>query len=284
MRAAVYHGPRDIRVETVPDPVCGERDLVLRVTACGVCGSDLHSYTKGLFVEPGQIMGHEFAGEVVEIGRLVEGVRVGDRVTASPAVDCGRCARCIAGEPLLCQDQAGNIISGGFPGGFAEYLRVPSARPGQSVFVLPEGVTDEVGATTEPMGVGLRAAHHAAPSAYDTCVVFGLGMIGQVAVQALKVAGAERVIGVDVARQRLDAAAALGADVVVDASEGQTLARLIELTGGGSARLRRRRVGQADVVVECTGVPRCSTRRSTRCAAAGRSSRSRSTRRPRRST
>jgi len=255
VRAAVLHGPRDIRVETVPDPKCGEHDIVLEVAACGICGSDLHMYAKGMFMEPGQIVGHEFSGRVVAVGSQVAGIEESQRVTASPNVDCGSCARCASGEPLLCEKQAGNVISAGLPGAFAEYVRIPKARLGQTVFPLPDSMSYETAAMTEPYAVGLRIAHHAAPGPHDTAVVFGLGTIGLTAVQTLMLAGAGRVVGVDRSARRLAAARQLGAASVVDASQTGWEAELAELTGAGAAGYGGSPSGNADIVCECTGSP-----------------------------
>ena len=254
MRAAVLHGPQEIVVEDIPDPVCGAGDIVIRVEATGICGSDLHAYA-GMFRSASQVLGHEFAGPVVEVGKAVEGIAVGDRVTGSPAIDCERCPRCREGNPLLCQNQAGNVIGNGLPGSFAEYLRIPSARLGRSVFKLPEGIDWVAGATAEPLGVGLRVAHHARVRPTETVVVLGLGPIGLCAVQGLVASGAGRVIGVDTQRARLELGERYGA-TVFDASRGGTVERLQELTGPGAMSYGGGAAGaNADVVCECTGIP-----------------------------
>lgn len=255
MRAAVLTGPREIAVETVPDPRAGADGIVVRIEATGICGSDMHAYA-GALGEAGQILGHEFAGEVVEVGPAVDGIAVGDRVTGSPAVDCGQCVRCLEGYPLLCERQAGNVLGAGLPGSFAEYLRIPSARLGRSVFRLPDGVDWETGATAEPLGVGLHVAWLARPRPTETAVVLGLGPIGLATVQALKVEGIGRVIGIDVSPARLALAEQLGADVVVDASRESTLERLQELTGKGPRGYGGGPAGaNADLVCECAGLP-----------------------------
>jgi len=253
MRAAVLYGPRDIRVEDMPDPECGDHDIVIEVANCGICGSDLHMYTKGMFAEPGQIPGHEFSGRVVAVGNQVEGIKLEHRVTASPNIDCGACARCAAGEPLLCEKQGGNVISAGLPGAFAELVRIPKARLGQTVFRLPDSMEHETAAFIEPYAVGLRIAHHASPTPHDTAVVFGLGTIGLTAVQTLTLAGAGRVIGVDRSARRIAAARDLGVTAALDASAEGWEEALSELTGGGSAGYGGGLSGNADIVCECTG-------------------------------
>lgn len=258
MRAAVLEGPCEIVVRDIPDPVCGDDDIVIRVVAAGICGSDLHAYT-GAFAQPGQVLGHEFSGTVVEAGRRVAGIAVGDRVTGSPAVDCEHCPRCREGNPLLCQNQAGNVIGAGLPGAFAEYLRIPRARLGRSVFHLPAGLDWVAGATAEPLGVGLHVAHLARVRPTETAVVLGLGPIGLYAVQGLRASGAGRVVGIDTQPARLALAERFGA-VVHDAGAGDSVARVAALTGGGGSAYGDSAEGaaagaSADVVCECSGIP-----------------------------
>lgn len=252
MRAGVFRGIRDIDVQSVPDPQAGPNDIVVQVAACGICGSDLHTYTHGSFVEPGQIMGHEFAGEVVQVGAAIEGVRQGDRVTAVPLHACGRCPRCLEGKPNLCEVGLAQSIAYGLPGGFAEYVKVPNAVVGGNVFRLPEEVSSRDGALVEPMAVGLHTARLAAPRPDDVAVVIGLGSIGQNVVQGLRVAGVAHIIGVDVSDVRLETASTLGAHTVLNGQEADVLDEIIRLTGAGAYGVGAR----ADIVVECSGVPR----------------------------
>lgn len=251
MRAAVFRAPRRIEVGDLPEPFAAADGVVLRVDTCGICGSDLHSFQHGSFVVPGQVMGHEFAGEVVAAGPEVQGVAVGDRLTALPILSCGRCARCAEGRFQLCETALARSIAYGLPGAFAEYVGIPAAVPGKSVHLLPPEVSLDQAALVEPLAVALHAAGLAAPAPSDTAVVIGLGCIGQFVVQALKARGAARVIGVDVSDLRLATAARLGADVVVDAREHDPLGAVQELLGVGAYGMG----GRADIVVECSGVP-----------------------------
>src|SRR5664279_5657913 len=151
MRAAVFNGPRNLKVEEVANPVCEPVDVVVRVGASGVCGTDLHSYQHGAFVRPGQIMGHEFAGTVVSVGTDVDGLAEGDRVAVMPLASCGRCLRCVAGSPHLCDKGVTATIGYGLPGSFAEYVRVPQAMLDRNVFRLPATMTMAEGALVEPL-------------------------------------------------------------------------------------------------------------------------------------
>ncbi|MBO0870192.1 MAG: alcohol dehydrogenase catalytic domain-containing protein, partial [Micromonosporaceae bacterium] len=210
MRAAVFRGIGQLLVEQIPDPVPGDRDIVIRVRACGVCGTDLSTYTKGLFTPVGQVMGHEFAGEVVHVGAAVADLAVGDRVTGLPIQPCGDCRRCREGARHLCQVWTTRSIAYGLPGAFAELLRIPDAVLGGNVHRLPENVTFEDGALVEPMSVAGHAVRRAQHPAGEPAVVLGLGPIGLHAAQVLRAKGAAAVIGVDQSPLRRTVAESLG--------------------------------------------------------------------------
>ena len=239
MKAAVFKGIGELAVEDVAEPEAGPGDLVIEVAVCGICGSDLHTYQHGSFVEPGQVMGHEFVGTVISAGADVEGLAPGDRVTASPIVPCGTCARCQEGRFNLCALAWTTGIAYGRPGAFAERLRIPDAVAGQNVFKLPDHVSDEAGSTAEPLAVAVHAVRLVDGLEGATAVVLGLGTIGQQVVQVLKAYGAGRVIGVDISELRLDAARQFGAETVNG-------------IGGVTAALDG---AEVDVVFECSGVP-----------------------------
>jgi 2-desacetyl-2-hydroxyethyl bacteriochlorophyllide A dehydrogenase len=243
MKAAVFRGVKNVQVEEVETPRAGDGDVVVAVRACGICGSDLHTYLHGSFVEPGQVMGHEFVGEVVEAGES-SGLSVGDRVTASPLQPCMECARCLEGRFNLCGKAWTQGIAYGKPGAFAELVQIPNAVPGENVFPLSEDVSDDAGALAEPLAVAVHAVKLAEPVEGATALVLGLGTIGQQVVQALRAAGAGRVIGVDISKLRLDAAAELGAEAF-DGSAGIEDVLGTALSGDQ----------EIDLVFECSGVP-----------------------------
>ena len=244
MRAAVFRGVQDLQVEDVADPRAGATDVVVEVRAVGVCGSDLHTYLHGSFVQPGQIMGHEFTGRVVEAGPDVEGLRVGDRVTASPLVPCGECARCAEGRYNLCAAAWTQGLAYGRPGAFAERLMIPNPVVGENVFPLGDEISDEAGALVEPLAVGVHAVKLAGRVQGATALVLGLGTIGLQVIQALRAAGVGRVLGIDLSSLRLEAARTLGAEAV-DGSQG--VPEALDATLSGSDEI--------DVVFECSGVP-----------------------------
>ena len=248
MKAAVFKGIEDVQVEDVPEPQAGPQDVVVEVSACGICGSDLHTYLHGSFVEPGQIMGHEFSGRVVSAGDEVEGLGIGDRVTAVPIVPCGACPRCAEGRYNLCAQAWTTGIAYGRPGAFAERVRVPGSVPGENIFKLSDEIDDEAGATVEPLAVAVHAVKLAGSVEGATALVLGLGTIGQQVVQVLRAHGARRVIGMDLSQLRLDAAGTLGADAI-DGSPGAEAALAGALSDGE----------EIDLVFECSGVPALAT-------------------------
>lgn len=248
MKAAVFKGIEDVQVEDVEEPEAGPHDVVVEVSACGICGSDLHTYLHGSFVEPGQVMGHEFSGRVVAAGEDVAGLAVGDRVTAVPIVPCGNCPRCAEGRYNLCAQAWTTGIAYGRPGAFAERVRIPGSVPGENVFKLSDEIDDEAGATVEPLAVGVHAVRLAGSVEGATALVLGLGTIGQQVVQVLRAHGARRVIGMDLSQLRLAAARELGADAV-DGSPGAEAALAAALSEGE----------EIDLVFECSGVPALAT-------------------------
>jgi 2-desacetyl-2-hydroxyethyl bacteriochlorophyllide A dehydrogenase len=255
MQAAVFEGLRTIRVQTIPDPAPTADDIVIRVKACGICGSDLHSYTTGAFIKPGQVMGHEFAGEVVEVGAHVQGLRVGERVTAMPFNACYTCEACVRGETHLCYNVTGQAIAYGLPGALAEYLRIPRATLGRNVFHLPAALSYNAGATVEPLAVAVHAVRLANPDVGAKVVVVGAGLIGQCMIQTLKARGVGLVVACEVSERRAALARLAGADVVLDPTSGD----IVEQVGDAIGFVPRRRVAAADVVFDCAGVPAAFT-------------------------
>jgi (R,R)-butanediol dehydrogenase / meso-butanediol dehydrogenase / diacetyl reductase len=237
MRAGVFRGIRQVPIEDVPDPDPGPCDIVLDVKACGICGSDLHTYLAAQLAEEGQIMGHEFSGEVVHVGGAVEGIAVGDRVTGPPIQPCGACGACRDGRRHLCETWTTRSIAYGLPGGFAERLRIPDATLGENVFKLAETLTFEHGALVEPLAVGVHAVGRADPRPGDVAVVLGLGTIGLQVAQVLLARGLTQVIGADLSPLRRAVAEELGVTAVSSA----------ELAASGDQPI--------DVVFEATGAP-----------------------------
>lgn len=238
MKAAVWYGRNDMRVENVPEPVTQPGMLKVRVKWCGICGSDLHEYLDGPVSIPvdkahpltGQkaplILGHEFSGEVVEVGAGVSGFRVGDRVTAEATLGCLACPACLAGRYTECEKMGILGIMG--DGAFAEYVQVSPAFSHK----LPDGLDYEKAALAEPIAVGLHALSAGDFKVGMSAVVMGAGPIGLGIIQSLRASGARQIIAVVRKSIRQEYALQAGADCVLDPNETDVPAEIRRLSGG----------------------------------------------------
>jgi threonine dehydrogenase-like Zn-dependent dehydrogenase len=277
MKAAVFYGAKDFHVEDIEKPKIEPIDVLVRIKACGICGSDLHAYKEGIFSRPGFVMGHEMAGEVVEVGSQVQRIAVGDRVVPLGGVKekgcgecfwcqraqpqwcsslshkpCGECPQCRSGAFWLCEKNQ-RYMKAGYSrnGGYAEYMFVPDAGLNENVYKIPDSVSFEEASFLEPLWGAYKWVEMAGPLPHDTAVVTGLGTIGILVMQVLK-QYVSRIIVSDVSEKRLQLARELGADVVIDAAREDPLAKVIELTGNGRS-FSGRGGGCADIVIECSG-------------------------------
>jgi threonine dehydrogenase-like Zn-dependent dehydrogenase len=250
MKAGVYREPGRLEYADVPDPVLGAGDVLVEVAGCGVCGSDLESLRHGSNVTPGQVMGHEIGGRVLDTGG-VDGLYVGDPVALRPLLACGACPSCLRGQVQLCERSLSQGLGYGLPGGFAEKVRVPAGQLRTNVFRLPAQTDPSLGALVEPLAVSLRGVKQAEVSGGDVVLVLGLGQIGLGAVALARLLGAGQVIGVDPSPLRREAALRFGAAVVVDPLVTKVEHAVRELTGPGPYGLG----AVADCAVECSGVP-----------------------------
>ncbi|MFC1925897.1 zinc-binding dehydrogenase [Chloroflexota bacterium] len=244
MKAAVIRGPADIRVETVDTPSIKDNEILVKVAACGICGTDLRSYKAGPSVihKGRNIIGHEFSGEVVEVGSAVKGVTLGSRITGNGYYFCRECPACQQGMVFECPDRG--LIGYGLDGAMAEYVVLPNPMPGGLLFELPETMSYEEAAVVEPMTISGWAVEEAHLQPDQTVVVLGAGPIGLGALQFAKLEGA-RVIVSEPSAKRLAVAQKLGADVTVDPRVADPVEVVKEATSGK----------MANVVVECSGVP-----------------------------
>jgi threonine dehydrogenase-like Zn-dependent dehydrogenase len=252
MRALVWHGKEDIRCDTVTDPeIEHPRDAIIKVTSCAICGSDLHLFHNFIpAMLPGDIMGHEMMGEVVEVGRAVNGqLKKGDRVVVPFTIICGECDQCKRGNFSVCQrtnrkryladrmfghTTAGLFgythLTGGYPGGQAEYLRVPFADA--THIKVPDGIPDEkLLFLGDIFPTGWQAAVQCDIDPIDTVAVWGCGPVGQMAIRSAILLGAEQVIAIDRLPERLEMAEAGGA-TTINFDEESVIERLNDLTEG----------------------------------------------------
>src|SRR3984957_5175561 len=253
MRALTWQGKHDVRVETVPDPkIVNPRDAIIKVTSTAICGSDLHLYDHTIpTMKAGDVLGHEFMGEVVEVGPGNKKLKVGQRVVVPLVIACGQCffckqqqfAACDNSNPAETADMSERLyghpitgafgyshLTGGYAGGQAEYVRVPYADVGP--LVIPDGIEDEkVLFLSDILPTGWMAADNCEIKSSDIVAVWGCGPVGLFAVQSAFALGAHRVIAIDRLPHRLDLAMSMGAEVI-NFEELDVREALVEMTGG----------------------------------------------------
>jgi L-iditol 2-dehydrogenase len=239
MRVAMYYSNKDVRPEERPVPQIGEGELLIKVWASGICGSDVMEWYR-IHKVP-LVLGHEIAGEVIEVGKGVSSYKKGQRIACSHHVPCGECHYCKMGHPTVCETLRKTNFD---PGGFAEFVRLPAINVKFGVYPLPNNVTYEEGTFTEPLACVLRAQRLVGAKKGQTVLVIGSGMSGMLHIQMAKVNGTSKVFATDVVDYKLKTAKDFGADAVISAKEYDP-ERLKQLNDG---RL-------ADVVVLCAGAP-----------------------------
>ena len=245
MRAAIFNGiGKPLEIHNVAEPTCEPGGLILRVHYCGICGSDLHATQHGAFVvPPGTVLGHEFAGEIVE--SRAAGWKVGELATAVPNNACNGCRasghqECKDDLGILCPSNRITGYSTDVPGGFAEYVHVPAAQ----ALRLPKEVSSRQGATVEPLAVGLHAVEKGRVKLGDRVLVIGAGPIGLAVVAFAKLAGAFHVVVSEYAEIRRSTSLAFGATGTIDPSKEVVAEAYAKIAGG-----------PPDVIFECVGVP-----------------------------
>lgn len=249
MRAAVFYGKKDVRVEEVPEPtVLHPEKVKIKVHWCGICGSDMEEYLDGPVVIPSEphpltgqmsplVLGHEFSGEVVARGEHVSGISVGDNMVVNPILSCGECYWCKRNLPCLCEKMACMGLQAN--GAFAEYVIVPSSN----CYHLPAGMSLQKAALVEPCATAVRAVEKAEVTIGDNVVVIGAGTIGLLTLQVARIAGARRVIVVEVLSERIQLAKKLGATVALNPNEDDVEKKISDLTNGAGPK----------VIIECAG-------------------------------
>ena len=264
MKALCWHGKNDIRCDNVPDPKIEDaRDVIVKVTACAICGSDLH-LMDGMMpsMKSGDILGHEFMGEVVDVGQGFTKFKKGDKIIVPFNINCGECRQCRMGNWACCQRSNRNgkmaaemfgypiaglfgysHLLGGYSGGQAEYVRVPMADV--APMKVPEGMTDEeVLFLTDIFPTGYMGAEHAEIKGGDIVAIWGAGPVGLFAIQSAKVMGAERIIAIETVPERIAMAKQAGATDIIDFVKEDVYERIKEISKGEGA----------DSVIDCVGM------------------------------
>ncbi len=237
MRVAMYYNNRDVRLEELAVPKINPGELLVRIRASGICGSDLMEWYR--IKKAPLVLGHEITGEVTEVGAGVKSFKAGDRVFSSHHVPCGQCRYCLAGHQSVCDLLRATHFD---PGGFAEYIRVPKINVELGTLRIPDSMTFDEGSFIEPLACVVRAQCFARITAGQTVLVIGSGISGLLHIQLARGRGAARIIATDISDYRLNAAKQFGADAVIHGAQ-DVPARLRELNEN---RL-------ADLVIVCTG-------------------------------
>ena len=237
MRVAMYYRNNDVRVEEMPKPVIGDDELLFKVHACGICGSDVMEWYR--IKRAPLVLGHEAAGEIVEVGRNLRRYKIGDRIFVSHHVPCNICRYCRSGDHTVCEMlQATNY----FPGGFSEYVRVPLLNVDRGVFILPGEISYEEATFIEPLACVLRGHRMVALKPEQTVLILGAGISGLIHLLAARAYGIGRIVAADINAYRLGFAKELGATALLNAHKDIVAG----LRGVNENRL-------ADVVIVCTG-------------------------------
>ncbi len=238
-RVGMFYGPHDIRVIEQPIPEAGPDDIVIKVAACGICGSDLHGYHHPGLFPPEIILGHEFSGSVFAVGQNVKGLAVGDRVTANPMMTA--------------------LGVGGSPGAFADYVPIQNAVVGANVFRLPESISDQAAALIEPFSVSQHAVNLIGKRPEDKVAIFGAGPIGLCALGATMACGVKEVVVTDISPLRLAKAKELGASDVFNPRDGDVVEYLAGRHGGTLNPMLQTTVPNTDIIIDCAGIPQTFT-------------------------
>jgi L-iditol 2-dehydrogenase len=245
MKAAIMHYTREIRIEELPVPVIGPDEVLIKVMAVGICGSDLHYYTHGRIgnyvVEKPIILGHECAGQIVALGAGVTRLQVGDRVAVEPGVTCGHCGACKEGRYNLCPDVQ-FLATPPYDGAFVQYIKMRQ----DFVFTIPDELSYEEATLIEPFSVGIHAATRTNLKPGSTIAIMGMGPVGLTAVAAAKAYGAATIIVTDLEPLRLEAAKEMGATHAINIREHDPVIEIKKITKGTGV----------DVAWETAGNPR----------------------------
>jgi len=243
MKVAMYYNNNDVRIEEIPVPSIGDNELLVKVKASGICGSDVMEWYR--IKKAPRVLGHEITGDIVEIGKNVKKYKVGDRVFVSHHVPCNTCRFCLNNQQTLCHTLHSTNF---YPGGFAEYLRVPEINVDRGVFVLPKELSYDEGVFIEPLACVVRGLKTAEMKPGQTVLVLGSGISGLLQIKIAKAWKAGKILATDVDEYRLKAAKKFGADEVIHAKDDVP------------EQVKKHNDGKlVDLVIICTGVPSAVT-------------------------
>ncbi len=241
MRVAIYYNNKDIRLEEIPKPKIDPDELLVKIMACGICGSDVMEWYR--IKKAPRVLGHEMTGEIIEVGKNVKKFKKGDRVFVSHHVPCNKCRYCLEGNHTVCETLHNTNFD---PGGFAEYLRVPKINVKFGTFLLPDEISFEDGTFIEPLGCVIRGQRRANIKPNHTVLVIGSGISGLLHIKLARTKNVKKIIATDVNEYRMNSAKKFGADAVINAkdnvpdrikeiNDGRLVDRVIVCTGSVSA-------------------------------------------------
>jgi L-iditol 2-dehydrogenase len=252
MKVAMYYNNNDVRIEEMQIPEISDEELLVKVRACGICGSDVMEWYR--IKNAPRVLGHELSGDIVKIGSKIKKFKVGDRIFVSHHVPCNTCCFCKNDQHTLCKTLHSTNF---YPGGFAQYLRVPKINIENGVFILPEEISYEEGAFIEPLACVVRGIKIAKMKPGISVLVIGSGIAGLLNIKYVKAMGAGKIFATDIDEYRLETAKKMGADFVMNAKEN--IVEQIKKNNDGNL---------VDLVILCTGAP-VAARQALDCVGAG---------------
>ena len=229
MKAAVWYGGKDIRIEDLPTPKIKDDEVLVRVKAVSICGSDLHAY-RGASKRriPPLVMGHEFSGEIVKLGRTVKGLKEGERVVLEPVLSCGKCALCQRGRSNICENM--RLVGLHLSGAFSEYVPIPASK----CHTLPDAVSFEEASLVEPLAVAVHAVNLASLEKDEDICILGSGAVGLMTLQVVNNIGVEKLFAIDTLEYRLDLAKKLGATTTINAKKEDPVKEVLARGGANT--------------------------------------------------
>jgi L-iditol 2-dehydrogenase len=253
MKVAKYYNNNDVRIEEMQIPEISDEELLVKVQACGICGSDVMEWYR--IKKAPRVLGHEMAGDIVKVGKNVKKFKVGDRIFVSHHVPCNTCSFCQNDQQTLCHTLHSTNF---YPGGFAQYLKVPKINIESGVFILPKEISYEEGAFIEPLACVVRGMKIAKMKSGISVLVIGSGIAGLLNIKYARAMGSSKIFATDIDEYRLKTAKKMGADIVINAKEN--IVEQVKKNNGGKL---------ADLVILCTGAPSAARQALDSVAAGG---------------